>query len=72
MMKDDWILDVLADLRAFANSNGMGSLAEQLDDTMLVAAGELVSQGDEVRAGAYGKQRSTRSNTGSLGRQQRA
>lgn len=42
-MKNEWILDVLADLTVFAKQNGMGVLAEQLDDTQLIAACELAS-----------------------------
>jgi len=42
-MTDEWILDVLADLKAFASQNGLVALAEQLDDTAIVAACELVS-----------------------------
>ncbi|MCW1955303.1 hypothetical protein [uncultured Lentibacter sp.] len=42
-MKNDWILDVLSDLRSFATANGLPKLAEQLDDTVLLAACELVS-----------------------------
>ena len=34
-------MDVLADLRSFAVQNEMKSLAEQLDDTLLVAASEI-------------------------------
>ena len=34
-------MDVLADLRSFAMQNQMKSLAEQLDDTLLVAASEI-------------------------------
>ncbi len=40
-MQYEWILDVLTDLKAFAQSNGLSSLAEQLDDTSLVAAAEI-------------------------------
>ena len=40
-MKYDWILDVLGDLRSFAQKNGLKALAEQLDDTALVAAAEI-------------------------------
>ena len=40
-MKNEWILDVLADLKCFAQNNSLGALAEQLDDTRLVAAAEL-------------------------------
>lgn len=42
-MKNDWILDVLADLRAFAQENDLPKLVAQLEDTSLVAAVELAS-----------------------------
>ena len=42
-MKHDWILDVLADLKVFAQENGLATLAEQLDDAELVAANEISS-----------------------------
>ncbi len=42
-MANDWILDVLADIKAFANKNGLTKTAEQLDDAMLVAAAEIAS-----------------------------
>lgn len=38
-MRSDWIVDVLADLRSFADANALPLLAEQLDDTALIAAG---------------------------------
>lgn len=40
-MQQDWVLDVLSDLKTFAQQNGMFNLAEHLDDTLLVAAAEL-------------------------------
>ena len=40
-MQQDWVIDVLADLRAFARTNGLTSLAEQLDDTIMVAAADI-------------------------------
>ena len=43
-MANEWIIDVLSDLRAFAASNGLDKLAEQLDDTTMVAAAELASK----------------------------
>lgn len=49
-MQDEWILDVLTDLRAFAQKNGLGLLAEQLDDTRLVAATELALMGEGKKA----------------------
>ncbi len=45
-MKHDWILDVLADLEAFANANDLKALAEHLDETRLIAASEIVSASD--------------------------
>lgn len=43
-MADDWIVDVLDDLRAFAAGNGLPLLAEQLDDARLIALVEIGSQ----------------------------
>ncbi len=43
-MQIEWILDVLSDLRAFAERNGLPRLAEELDDTRRRAALELASQ----------------------------
>lgn len=40
-MHNDWILDVLADLRSFAEENGMNRLALHLDETTLLAAAEI-------------------------------
>lgn len=48
-MQNDWILDVLADLKSFATSNGMTALAEHLDDATLVAAAEIASQAEKAR-----------------------
>jgi len=50
-MRSDWILDVLADLRAFAVSNNLPRLAEQLDDTAHVALAEM----SELKEGATGQ-----------------
>ncbi|TDT76812.1 hypothetical protein BDE40_0084 [Litoreibacter halocynthiae] len=43
MMKNDWIIDVLMDLKAFSARNRLSHLAEQLDDTILVATTEIAS-----------------------------
>lgn len=40
-MTNEWILDVLADLRQYARRNRYACLAEQLDDAIVIAAGEL-------------------------------
>jgi hypothetical protein len=42
-MTNDWVLDVLADLKAYARTNGLTVLAEQLDDAVLIAAAEIAS-----------------------------
>ena len=51
-MANDWVLDVLADLRAFTSINGMPRLAEHLDDATLAAAAEIAAAkaaGDEAK-----------------------
>lgn len=40
-MTNDWIFEVLADLKSFAQANGMDALAKQLDTTVRVAKTEL-------------------------------
>lgn len=47
-MQNEWILDVLADLSTFAQKNGLGGLAERLDDTRLMAAAELALTGEGI------------------------
>ncbi len=49
MVQNDWILDVLADLKAFALANDLGALAKQLDDTSVIAAVEIASKAEEAR-----------------------
>ena len=66
-MQNDWILDVLADLKTFAAANGLSALAEQLDDTSLIAAVELASLGEEARTIANGDSSRPRSGLGGVG-----
>lgn len=40
-MQNDWILDVLSDLRRFAQENGLPRLAQHLDETTMLAAAEI-------------------------------
>ena len=47
-MKQDWIIDVLRDLRNFAMVNGMETLAAQIDETQLVAMVEIESKNEEL------------------------
>jgi hypothetical protein len=42
-MSQDWMIDVLVDLRGFAQKNGLEKLADQLDDTIHIAAAELIA-----------------------------
>jgi hypothetical protein len=42
-MKEDWILDVLADLRTFAGKNGLRASERQIDQAMVAVANELTS-----------------------------
>jgi hypothetical protein len=51
-VKKDWMIDVLADLRACALNSKMTKLAEHLGDAMVVAASELVrTSGQEAGVG---------------------
>lgn len=53
-MANDWILDVLADLKTYADKNGLAHLARQLDDTILVAATEVASSETGAPSAAVG------------------
>lgn len=54
-MRQDWMIDFLADLRSFVKQNGMKTLSKQLNDTILVAAAELSqgAHGGNVTATGY-------------------
>ena len=71
-MHNDWILDVLADLKSFAIANNLDALAEQLDDTTLVAASEIASKAHGARTELHGGQGGTGSDPRSAGQHQRA
>jgi len=66
-MKNDWILDVLADLKTFAHANGLSALAEQLEDTALVAAAEIASQREGPTVDAKGEVQAARRDFGVFG-----
>lgn len=52
-MQHDWIIDVLSDLRTFADNHEMNRLAEQLDDAILMAVSEIkLTEQDKVGMGA--------------------
>lgn len=42
-MKNEWLLDVLSDLRSFAGANGLHDLSMHLDMTRQIALSELSS-----------------------------
>ena len=72
MAQKEWILDVLSDLNAFASANGLTALAEQLDDTRLIAAAEIASMKNEVRAPADGHKTRFEPDPGGFGKHQHA
>lgn len=47
-MGKTWILDVLADLKAFAAANDLPRLASQLAATQKVAESEIAASKDEI------------------------
>lgn len=47
-MCNEWIIDVLSDLRGFAVKQAMPDLAEHLDDAILMAAAQICSQNTDV------------------------
>ena len=56
-MANEWIIDVLTDLKAFAERNGLDATVDVLDDARLIALAELASQ-------AGGKAETTRTHEG--------
>lgn len=40
-MANEWIIDVMADIREFAQKHAMPALAERLDDAIFIAACEI-------------------------------
>lgn len=72
MVYNEWILDVLADLKAFAQANDLGDLAEQLNDTMLIAAADIASQAEEAREQGNAGYGQSGTDIGGLGRHRHA
>ncbi|MEM8788479.1 MAG: hypothetical protein AAGE76_09480 [Pseudomonadota bacterium] len=53
-MSQEWMLDVLSDLRSAAHKQAMYQLAELIDDAMMVAADELrTMSGSATVTGAH-------------------
>ena len=40
-MSHDWIIDVLADLRAYAEQNGLAKIAEKTEELLCIARDEI-------------------------------
>lgn len=62
-MKNEWILDVLTDLKSFAHMNALPQLAEQLSDVAETAAIELASS-DRKGLPVHGDRRVLGANSG--------
>lgn len=47
-MKDQWVIEVLEDLRRFAEENSLPALAAKVDETLLIARAELGAAGSHA------------------------
>ncbi len=54
-MADEWILDVLKDLRSFAERNGLGATERHLDQVMITVSDELAVRGVARGVGHVGE-----------------
>lgn len=43
-MRHDWVFDVLRDLKAYAQANGLSALALKADEALHIARAEIVAQ----------------------------
>ena len=59
-MGNYWIIDVLADLKTFAEKNDLPLLAVQLDETALVARAEITQMAERAPISARGEATETR------------
>ncbi len=66
-MRNDWIVDVLADLKAFAVKSGLPVLAEQLDDTAIVALAEIAAHTERTNGELHGDTGASREDIGGIG-----
>ena len=65
-MRNEWVLDVLADIKSFAVSNDLSALAAHLDEARLIAAGEIASQEEKGPIETYVDVGATGYDTGRL------
>lgn len=54
-MQNEWILDVLTDLKGFARKNGLPNLADHLEDTCCVARAEMMGHTKGNGVGIHGQ-----------------
>ncbi|MEC7760761.1 MAG: hypothetical protein VX874_02460 [Pseudomonadota bacterium] len=54
-MQHEWLIDVLADLKSFADAKGMGASAEALEDASLIVLAELNALTQAEAAAAVGE-----------------
>jgi hypothetical protein len=66
-MRSDWILDVLTDLKTFATANDLPVLAEQLDDTAIVALAEIAALHERMQSKSDVDDTVGRENLGGVG-----
>jgi hypothetical protein len=60
-MGNSWIIDVLADLKTFAQNNELHLLAVQLEETALVAKAEIAEMSQRAPISVRGEATETRS-----------
>ena len=66
-MRSDWILDVLTDLKTFARANELMALAEQLDDTAIVAMAEIAALNERQHGRNHENEYAVGNHPGGLG-----
>ncbi len=66
-MRSDWILDVLTDLKTFATANDLPVLAEQLDDTAIVALAEIAALHERTQGKGDGNDLNSGTDFGGVG-----
>ncbi len=69
-MTNEWMIDVLADLRNFAAKQAMLELAEHLDDAILVASIEIRNQDRDWAVGVGVNDKKAGNISGTVGNNQ--
>ena len=67
MAKNEWILDVLVDLREVAAAKGLGALGDQLDIALDIAYAEITPQLEDNGARSYGENGRSGRHSGGVG-----